>query len=246
MKKIFGTMAAVAIAAITAFGAGPAGAAPVATSPGGGATPNVIGGELAPATPWAVQLLFVLDGQTYGCTGEQITASWVLTAQHCIDGISSMNVYHSNSTTNRGTAAPVDRVVAAPSGDIALVHLRTAYPLSSYPSLNLTATAVGSGTGTILGYGARANSVGADALYQATVRLTGSSSDAYSGAAQHINGSTGAANHGDSGGPLIVGGRIIAVCSTGDESDPGANTQAGSNYALLSQSASWIRSTAGV
>ena len=209
---------------------------------------DVVGGEKAPTTPWAVQLVFRTGGTaSYACTGEQINASWVLTARHCIDGVTSMQVYHSNSTTNPGTAIAVDRVAAAPVGDIALVHLSQSKTLGSYPSLNLGFQATSSGTtGTIMGYGLRANSVQSDGLYQATVGLTGRSTDAYGGVAQHLNGTTGAANHGDSGGPLIVNGQILAVCSTGDEADPGANTRAGSNYAVLSQSASWIRSTAGL
>lgn len=208
---------------------------------------DVVGGQKAPTTPWAVQLVFQTGGTaSYACTGEQVAASWVLTARHCIDGVTSMQVYHSNSTTNPGTATAVDRVAAAPSGDIALVHLSQSKTLGSYPSLNFGFQATSSGSGTIMGYGLRANSVQSDGLYQATVGLTGRSTDAYGGVAQHLNGTTGAANHGDSGGPLIVGGQIVAVCSTGDEADPGANTRAGSNYAVLSQSASWIRSTAGL
>ncbi|WP_043596223.1 trypsin-like serine protease [Frigoribacterium sp. MEB024] len=208
---------------------------------------DIVGGQKAPTTPWAVQLVFRTGGTaSYACTGEQINASWVLTARHCIDGVTSMQVYHSNSTTNPGTAIAVDRVAAAPVGDIALVHLSQSKTLGSYPSLNLGFQATSSGTGTIMGYGLRANSVQSDGLYQATVGLTGRSTDAYGGVAQHLNGTTGAANHGDSGGPLIVNGQIVAVCSTGDEADPGANTRAGSNYAVLSQSASWIRSTAGL
>ena len=121
------------------------------------------------------------------------------------------------------------------------MHLRTAYALSTYAPLDLAATAKSSGTGTIQGYGLRANATQSDGLYQATVSLTGASTDAYSGRAQHLTGVTGASNHGDSGGPLIVNGKVVAVCSTGDSADPGANTKAGSNYALLSQASSWIR-----
>jgi hypothetical protein len=210
-------------------------------------SPQVIGGEQAPSTPWEVQLIFQQGGTaSYGCTGEQLNASWVLTAEHCVDGTTAMNVYHSNSTTNRGTATAADRLYSAPSGDIALVHLKTPKTLSSYAQLDLGYSPRSSGTGTIMGYGNRANSVPTTGLYQATVNLTGASTDAYGGTAQHVTGVSGAANHGDSGGALAVGGKVVAVCSTGDEADPGANTHAGSNYAVLTQSASWIRSTAGV
>ncbi len=234
--------AAVAVVAGGLFAAAPASALPAGT--------EVVGGEKAPSTSWAVQLEAsggtIPSGYVSNCTGEQINASWVLTARHCIDGIGAMNVYHSNSTVNRGTAVAVDRVSAAPAGDIALVHLRSAYALSAYAPLDLASSAKSSGTGVIEGYGLRANAQQSDGLYQATVSLTGATRDAYNGSAQHVTGVTGASNHGDSGGPLLVNGKVVAVCSTGDSADPGANTRAGSNYALLSQSSSWIRSTAGV
>ncbi|MGN7192160.1 trypsin-like serine protease [Curtobacterium sp. MCBA15_004] len=238
---------AVAFAAVAVVAGGLTVATPASALPAG---TEVVGGEKAPTTTWAVQLEAsggtIPSGYVTGCTGEQISASWVLTARHCIDGIGSMNVYHSNSTVNRGTPVAVDRVTAAPAGDIALVHLRSSYSLSTYAPLDLTAAAKSSGTGVVEGYGLRANAQQSDGLYQATVSLTGASRDAYSGKAQHVTGVTGASNHGDSGGPLLVNGRVVAVCSTGDSADPGANTQAGSNYALLSQSSSWIRSTAGL
>ncbi|OIH92514.1 trypsin-like serine protease [Curtobacterium sp. MCBA15_001] len=243
MKKSIATaFVAAAVVATGVFAAAPASAL--------AASPQVVGGTRAPATGWAVQLEAsggsIPSGYVSNCTGEQINASWVLTARHCIDGIGAMNVYHSNSTANRGTPAVVDRVSAAPTGDIALVHLRSSYALSTYAALDLGATAKSSGTGTIEGYGLRANAQQSDGLYQATVSLTGASRDAFNGSAQHVTGVTGASNHGDSGGPLLVNGVVVGVCSTGDSADPGANTTAGSNYALLAQSASWIRSTAGV
>jgi len=211
------------------------------------ALPQVIGGEQAPNTPWEVQLVFQQGGTaSYGCTGEALNAEWVLTANHCVDGTTAMNVYHSNSTSDRGPATAADELYSAPEGDIALVHLSTPVTLSSYAQLDLGYTTKTSGTGTIMGYGNRADSEPTDGLYQASVSLTGHSTDAYSGDAQHVTGISGASNHGDSGGPLIVGGEVVGVCSTGDVADPGSNTNAGSNYAILSQSGDWIAQTAGL
>ncbi len=244
MNKIFKSVLVGAAAASMAFlGTGAASAAPVA---GGGATPDIVGGTKAPATPWAVQLVFVQNGGTYGCTGEAISADWILTANHCIDGDTSMNVYYSNSTTNRGTAIKADKWVTSGKGDVALVHLSQPKNLGSYPALADSYTATSGDAGKIMGYGRRANAANADGLYQANVTVTGKSTDAYRGTAVHIKGVDGAANHGDSGGPLIVGGKIVGVCSTGDDQDPGANTHAGSNYANLTASRSWIKSTSGV
>ncbi len=238
MKKLFfAAAAALALATGSILAAGSASAAP---------TPHIIGGTQAPPTPWEVQLVFGQSGGTYGCTGEQLNASWILTANHCVDGDQWMDVYHSNSTTNPGSPVPVDAVYSAPTGDIALAHLASPFGISGYPSLNLGYSAQSSGSGTIMGYGNRANSQPSDGLYQASVSLTGETTDAYNGDAQHVTGVDGASNHGDSGGALIVNGAVVGVCSTGDSADPGSDIHAGSNYAILSQSGSWISSTAGV
>ena len=44
----------------------------------------------------------------------------------------------------------------------------------------------------------------------------------------------------------VRGGVIVGVCSTGDVADPGSDIHAGSNYANLTASRSWIRSVTGV
>lgn len=239
MKKILAAIAATSALVIGSVGL--ATSAEAAT-----ASPNIVGGSPAAATPWEVQLIFEQGAGTYGCTGEQINADWVLTANHCVDGTTAMDVYHSNSTSDLGPAVAADALYSAPAGDIALVHLGTSSPVASYPALDLGYATKSSGTGTIMGYGLRANATESTGLYQAQVSLTGRNSDAYGGLAQHVTGVTGASNHGDSGGPLIVNGAVVGVCSTGDTADPGADTTAGSNYAVLSQSASWIQETAGV
>ncbi|GAB2473775.1 S1 family peptidase [Jatrophihabitans fulvus] len=240
MKTKLLALAALAAATLTVGAGATAPAAQAAP-----AKPNIIGGSSA-SVPWEVQLIFEQGGGTYGCTGEQLNASWVLTALHCADGTTAMDVYQSNSTTNRGPAHAVDALYYAPSGDIALAHLASPASLSSYAPLNLSYGARSSGTGTVMGYGARANGAQSDGLYKASVSLTGGSTDAYGGNAQHVTGIDGASNHGDSGGALVVNGSVVGVCSTGDTADPGSNINAGSNYAILSQSGSWISSTAGV
>lgn len=226
---------------VTPFLATASSASASTTTAPGGSDQFIVGGSRAAETPWVVQLAFQQGGDTYGCTGEQLNDSWVLTARHCVDGDTAINVYHSNDTTNRGPATKADDWGYAPKGDVALVHLSTPHPLSSYPKLNFTYTAKPSGSAKVMGYGLRANRQQPDGLYQATVSLSGSSTDAYRGKAQHNTGVTGASNHGDSGGPMIVNGAIVAVCSTGDTADPGADKHAGSNYALISQASDWIQ-----
>ncbi|OUE18918.1 putative peptidase precursor [Clavibacter michiganensis] len=210
---------------------------------------QIVAGRVAPHTPWVVQI--VETGGTIGagleedCTGVQVDASWVLTARHCTGDTVDIDVYQSNSVTHSGHASPVDRVVVAPKGDIALMHLAAPAPLSAYAPLDLRSGAASSGTGTIEGYGFRAHGRQATRLYAATVRLTGAEVDGAGGAAQEVTGISGAAAEGDSGGPLLVHGRVRGLCSQGlgdAEDDP----HGVSVYALLSQDAAWIRSTTGV
>ena len=209
------------------------------------AAPYVVGGTVA-NDPRIVQLRFGQNGSTHGCTGEAIGAEWVLTARHCTDGISWMDVHYSNSTRFPGAPTPADAVYNSPYGDVALVHLSTPHELSSYAPMADAYTPQPGDSGRIYGYGLRANRVRADHLYTAKVTVTGSSRDAYGGQAIHVTGVTGASNHGDSGGPLFVNGRIVGVCSTGDTADPGADINAGSNYANLTAHRQWIQQVSGI
>lgn len=227
-------------------GTSAANAATAIPLPSPGASPLVVGGEKADHTGWAVQLLFVQGGALYGCTGEAISESWILTAKHCVAGVSAMVVFYSNSTLNPGDPVAADQVYGSVSGDVGLVHLSAAHALRSYPELTDGYDPGFEDSGTIMGYGLRADQKSAKGLYQADVSITNASADAYGGPAIHISGVTGAANHGDSGGPLIVDGEIVGVCSTGDLPDPGADTHAGSNYANLTGSREWIHATSGI
>ncbi len=245
MNKIFRSVLVGAAAASIAFiGAGAAGAAPVGN---GGATPNIVGGSKAPATPWAVQLIFQKTGQSgsFGCTGEAISADWVLTAGHCVKGVSGMKVYYSNVTPASGENIAVDNFYSQPGNDVALVHLSKSKQLDSYPALTDSYKVSTSDTGLIMGYGHRANDAVADGLYQAKQKVIGSSSDTAGGPAIHLQGVDGSANRGDYGGPLIIGGKIVGVASTVD-SLPGASTTGKANYASVTNARQWIKSTSGV
>lgn len=239
-RAVLGAVAALTLAATGASAATADGHPTPSTT-----TPNIIGGSYA-TSPYIVQLVFSQNGGTYGCTGEAISSQWVLTAQHCTAGDQWMDVYYSNSTTSPGTPVAADAVYNSPNGDVGLVHLSTPRSVSSYGQLASSYTPSTADSGTIYGYGARANGAQSDHLYKATVNVLGSSTDAYGGRAIHVQGVDGASNHGDSGGPLVIGGKIVGVCSTGDVADPGANTQARSNYANLTGSRNWIASTTGI
>lgn len=230
-------LATAATAALVGAGTGTAMADP--------ASPHIIGGTSG-SSPYIVQLVFGQSGGTYGCTGEAIAPQWILTAKHCIDGTQWMDVYYSNSVTSPGTPVAADQVAGSANGDVALVHLSSSKTLNSYAPLASSYSPRSGDTGTIWGYGLTAGGAQPTHLNKATVNVVGSSTDAYGGSAVHVKGVDGASNHGDSGGPLFVGGVIVGVCSTGDVADPGSDIHAGSNYANLTASRSWIKSVAGV
>ncbi|MBT1631578.1 S1 family peptidase [Curtobacterium flaccumfaciens] len=208
---------------------------------------EIIAGHKAPPTPWVVQIETaggrIPAGFVEKCTGVQVNASWVLTARHCTEGITGVNVYQSNSTVAKGPAIHGQRPVPAPSGDLALIPLATPSPLRSYAPLDLGAVARNRGEGTIMGFGLHAHGAVSKHLFMATVALSGARKDLASAIGQHVTGITGSSNHGDSGGPLIVNGRVVGLCSDGDTSHPGSQVHAGSTFALLGPASSWITTT---
>lgn len=213
-------------------------------------SPEVIGGSISPQLDWAVQLEATKadkPGYVFNCTGEQLNSEWILSARHCIDGINHMDVFFSNDRQNRGPATQADQIISAPAGDIALIHLSQDHHSTEYAPLTHERYEPTVGDmGTLYGYGLRANQAQADRLYQANVEVIGESTDAYGGPAVHVRGVDGASNHGDSGGPLLVNGQLVAIDSTGDGGDKLDNIHASSNYANLSDQLSWIESTTGL
>lgn len=205
----------------------------------------IVGGE--PAQNRAVvQLKFTQNGGQYGCSGSLISEEWVLTARHCTEGASNMNVFTSNSTQNPGQPVRAAQLANSPRGDVGLVRL--SQPVNVGETMDITDSTVPQRgqQGTVQGYGLRANSTPSTGLFQAEVQVTGPSRDLHGGPASNLRGITGAANRGDSGGPLIINGQVVGVCSTGGSPDPGANINSGSNYSNVAAHRDWIRQTAGV
>ncbi|TCO65525.1 S1 family peptidase [Actinocrispum wychmicini] len=228
MRKFF---SAVVLAAAATTMAAPAALADTSV-------PMIIGGGTVSSAPWGAQ---VYVGGQFNCSGTIIAAQWVLTARHCSG--SSMSVRVGNVNLGQGAASTVDRTAASPNGDILLLHLRTA--------INTTFITLGNadpGTGTtnsIYGWGRpRDNQPASPVLKTATVRVTGSSTDAFGGRAIRSQGVSGAAWHGDSGGPEIFNGVQVGVCSTGENS--GHDPNGTQNYASVAASRTFIRNTAGV
>jgi trypsin len=106
-------------------------------------TSKIIGGvEAAPgAWPWIAALLYADVSNTYSaqyCSGVLIEKSWVLTAAHCVQGMSANDIqiavgaYDLNNFI--GSRTPVKRIVVHPQYNSLSLHNDIALIELSYPS----------------------------------------------------------------------------------------------------------------
>ncbi|NKQ56554.1 trypsin-like serine protease [Amycolatopsis sp. K13G38] len=229
-------MGAILLAATAIAGAG--------TVTAQAAEPLIIGGDTVSSAPWGAQIYWndATDFGGFNCSGTIIAAQWVLTAQHCLND-PGMHVKVGNVALGQGTEAAVDKQLASPNGDIALLHLSSAVN-TTYMRLADSDPAVGD-TNQIYGWGrTQGSNPPSDTLKTADVRVTGDGTDAYGGDAITSKGVTGSSWHGDSGGPQLANGKQVGVCSTGE--NDGTQTDGTQNYAKISASRAWIKQTAGV
>ena len=181
----------------------------------------IIGGVPATGYPEAALLdMVAANGAGYACSATLIAPKVVLTAGHCVDGMTSFNVYvgttmrpgiggetydwHENGATN----------VNPSHHDVGVVYLQDAITLTSYPTL--ASSAVADGTG-VLNVGRILNDKLTYSLYQAGTNIKSAAAIGF----QYDYYSPDIIEHGDSGGPVFISGThtIVAVNS-------GANTSA--------------------
>ncbi|SDY37031.1 Trypsin [Amycolatopsis xylanica] len=213
-----------------------------------GAQPGIVGGGTAPTVSWGAQIYVNTPGRDwdgFNCSGTIIASRWVMTARHCLDTDGSgMRVRVGSNQLQGGTVIAVDQKKISPNGDIALLHLASAFT-TTYITLGTGDPASGT-TNQLYGWG-RTTPTGppASALKVANVQVTGRSTDAYGGRAIQSVGINGSAWKGDSGGPELSNGVQVGVAST-VQNQSGSNTRGTNNYASVASSRSWIRTTAGV
>ena len=222
-------------------------------APGGDGTlsRDIAGGSttVVSAAPFAVQVSFDSAGTNVGCTGSQIAASWVITAKHC------------NSTSLRpvrlgtsylGTGGAVRSVAArygAPAGDVLLLKLSTPY-YGSYVGLSSSFPATGM-PATVYGWGDQSEGSGAMSYYlkAAGVSVVWQGVDNYGGPSVRTRSESGHPLSGDSGGPLIVNGKLAGVLSTSDilpARNPASYTGYYNDHASVVRNLAWITSVSGV
>ncbi|WP_438039061.1 S1 family peptidase [Sorangium sp. So ce128] len=202
----------------------------------------IVGGELAEASPWAVQVFDVRGstGDFFQCTGTLVAARWVLTAQHCVaDEGETSAVRVGSNTYLAGQRIAVDAVeVPSAVADIALLHLTEA---ASGPVVQLaeaTSVAIGSDA-TAYGWGSEGTPlVMAPSLKKATLHID----SWYSAEELLATGVTGSGWNGDSGGPWFVDGRQVAVFS-GVNGQDGTNLHARQLGVDVARHRAWIDAT---
>lgn len=173
---------AVAAATAALLGPLPANAAP---APGGDtASPDIAGGSTTTisAAPYAAQISFDATGTSVGCTGSQISASWVITAKHC-NSTSLQSVRLGTSyLESGGTVKTVAARYASSTGDVLLLKLSTPH-YGSYVSLSSSFPAT-SASAKVYGWGDQTEGAGtmSYSLKTADVTVAGQGTDTYGGA----------------------------------------------------------------
>ncbi|QFU92455.1 trypsin-like serine protease [Amycolatopsis sp. YIM 10] len=200
-----------------------------AVTPAAGAAP-IIDGEYAKSGPWAAMVQ--QNGQQW-CSGSIISATWVLTAQHCIDEPgATYSVKVGNVDHQAGTYAAVSAIHTPPSGaDIALLRLDRSVS-TTYATLG-TSVAVGDSE-QVYGWG-----YNEDGVLQRNLKVAQMDVISVSNGLIRAHRGNGLTNGGDSGGPVFVGGRQVGVHIAGNKVDTSTHTS-------ISANRTWIRNTSGV
>jgi hypothetical protein len=231
---------------------------------------EVIGGAEATSSQFPWQVRITVDGQ-HQCGGSLIRPTWVLTAGHCVEGLSMARlrvilgdhlIEHTESTEqvlmpSRFIMHPNFRYVnGAPVDDVALIELTAPATLNSAVQTIALQRGVAShsfhtvsGWGWTQGWGSRSN-----ALMHASIPVVDNANcngaplarDLFANelCAGYFDGSRGGC-HGDSGGPLVTQGsgliEQVGVVSWGQGGSCGTYTV----FARVSSFVPWIESILG-
>lgn len=248
MKLVRIAAVTTAAAAIALSGAAISTAAPAPETRAASAiqpSPEIVGGNKATIADAPFAALQLVNGGA-NCSGSQIAATWVLTAKHCIEGTSAsaMSVQLGATQIGSGTTIKVKKAIGWTGGDVALLELVSPYQ-NTYASLAASNPAAGAAA-KIFGWGAiNTNPDYPDYLKKASVSIVGTNSSNWPGPAIVEKGVDGQALWGDSGGPLIVNGKVVGVCSGPLQGAPGTITGT-VMYASVIAAGSWIKTNSGV
>ncbi|RAX45334.1 peptidase S1 [Arthrobacter sp. AQ5-06] len=218
---------------------------------GDSASPDIAGGTTTTisAAPYAAQISFDSTGTNVGCTGSQISANWVITAKHCNStSLKSVRLGTTYLETG-GTVKTVAARYASSTGDVLLLKLSTPH-YGSYVGLSSSFPATGA-SAKVYGWGDQTEGAGTMSYYLKTANVTvaGQGVDTYGGPSVRTQSQTGHTLGGDSGGPLIVNGKLVGVLSTSSilpPQNPSDYTRYYNDHASIPSNLSWITSVSGV
>uniref|UniRef100_A0AAR5Q8T2 Peptidase S1 domain-containing protein n=3 Tax=Dendroctonus ponderosae TaxID=77166 RepID=A0AAR5Q8T2_DENPD len=229
---------------------------------------RIIGGNVAARNAFPYQAALIINNSGF-CGGSIISNQWVLTAAHCVDTASSVQLIlgaHNPSTTvNEPTQVRVvanARVVHTGwngntmQNDIALLRAAS-IPVGSSGISSVSLAPASSGTfagstAVLSGWGRTSDASNSIAAELRTVQLpiitNAVCANSYGTIiTNQIICTSGAGNrgacNGDSGGPLVVSGVEVGVVSFGSRLCAAGNPTA---YARVSAFRAWITSNSGV
>jgi len=199
----------------------------------------IVGGEVAEASPWAVQVFDVRGstGDFFQCTGSLVAPRWVLTAQHCVADEGETSAVRVGSNTYReGRRIAVDAFeVPSAIADLVLLHLTEDANGPFVQLAEATSVAIGKDA-TGYGWGSEGTPlVMAPSLKKARLHID----SWYSAEELLATGVTGSGWNGDSGGPWFVDGRQVAVFS-GVSGQDGTNLHARQLGVDVARQRAWI------
>lgn len=212
----------------------------------GTVSPAIIDGGNATSAPWAARLF--VNGQE-NCSATIIAPTWILTAQHCVDGAGTYTFHIGNLDQTQGEEATGVAIHQHPSADLALVELDHAVSATYSPLGSVGAVEVGE-TVQVYGWGATCTDrpeiqCQSQLLKVANVNVTSiGCSDYRGGTAVCANRGDGITAGGDSGGPMFAtapdGSYVqVGVASTSDR-------QTFTAYGNITVYRDWIAGLAGV
>ncbi|WP_159074041.1 S1 family peptidase [Trueperella pyogenes] len=152
------------------------------------------------------------------CTGSALNSEWIITAAHCIEDAesdTSSSIYFSNNKENPGEATISSEIIRRADADIALIKLSTPHVLPQYATLAADHQLTKDQRGHIYGYGRGIKGQTMKWLRRAEVVQTIDGRDSYWNDTYVLKGIDGTSNHGDSGGPFIVDGKLVGINVTG-------------------------------
>jgi len=194
----------------------------------------IIGGVAATEYPEAAILNMKSAAGSYACTATLIAPKVVLTAGHCVDGMTSWDVYVGGAMQTSTSAETYDwkengaTTVNPAHHDLGLVYLTNPITIATYPTL--AAAAVPNGA-TVTNVGRIKSGVLTSQVWKANVTVQPGSTVGYPFDYTSVD----VIEHGDSGGPVFALGthNVVAV-----NSGAGGTTQVLARVDLL---LAWIQ-----